>query len=576
MSESKTFNLGLVMAGAISAGAYTAGVIDFLIEALDAWQAAKDRGEPGVPRHNVCVRVVSGASAGGMTAAMLASLAGREIEHVRSLEPQGDPDNPLYNAWVRRIDLHRLLALNDLDGGAPLHSLLDATALDDIGREAFTVLRPRSQPRKYFCEGLKVMLSVANLRGVPYRIRFAGTDDGHGIMLHKDFVQFIVDPSGEPDFGYVLRSDDINPESWQKLMLAALASGAFPLGLRPRLLDRKAGEYAKWRWTFPPLESGQMVDRDGDGKPDEDEVRPSWELEPESDYRFCCLDGGLMDNEPLELARRELIARVGPTSHKGDKAHWAVVMVDPFPEPPAFDPTYDRPEGEMLDPLRVMWQMFVGLRNQARFKVDELLLANQDNVYSRYMIAPVRHEHRGHEWERAVPASACGGMGAFGGFLDRAFRDHDYQLGRRNAQQFLRRHFVVWENNPIVQDWAMSADAEPYFVRKPDDSYETDRGPDGAERRLLPVIPLMPHLRQEIPSPPWPQYDRGKLEDLRPKLRKRLVRIASAFMAQRGVPWYTRYATMALVRLKADSFTDRILRGVDAALVRHKQLQPHT
>ena len=35
------FEIGLVMAGAISAGTYTAGVIDFLIEALDEWESAK-------------------------------------------------------------------------------------------------------------------------------------------------------------------------------------------------------------------------------------------------------------------------------------------------------------------------------------------------------------------------------------------------------------------------------------------------------------------------------------------------------------------------------------------------------
>ena len=31
------FEIGLVMAGAVSAGAYTAGVVDFLIRALDQW-----------------------------------------------------------------------------------------------------------------------------------------------------------------------------------------------------------------------------------------------------------------------------------------------------------------------------------------------------------------------------------------------------------------------------------------------------------------------------------------------------------------------------------------------------------
>ncbi|MDT4332728.1 hypothetical protein ACQE3D_00135 [Methylomonas sp. MS20] len=35
----KTFELGLAGADAISAGSYTFGVIDFLIQALDAWYA---------------------------------------------------------------------------------------------------------------------------------------------------------------------------------------------------------------------------------------------------------------------------------------------------------------------------------------------------------------------------------------------------------------------------------------------------------------------------------------------------------------------------------------------------------
>jgi len=37
----KEFQIGLTMSGAISAGAYTAGVIDFLAEALDAWEDAR-------------------------------------------------------------------------------------------------------------------------------------------------------------------------------------------------------------------------------------------------------------------------------------------------------------------------------------------------------------------------------------------------------------------------------------------------------------------------------------------------------------------------------------------------------
>ncbi len=41
MREQKTLHLGICMAGAISAGAYTAGVIDYLLESLENWEKAK-------------------------------------------------------------------------------------------------------------------------------------------------------------------------------------------------------------------------------------------------------------------------------------------------------------------------------------------------------------------------------------------------------------------------------------------------------------------------------------------------------------------------------------------------------
>ncbi|SAL85170.1 hypothetical protein AWB68_07588 [Caballeronia choica] len=66
-----TFEIGIVLAGAISAGAYSSGVVDFLIEALDAWEAAKEaerktgrpQNEWSVPPHDVVLRVFAGASA---------------------------------------------------------------------------------------------------------------------------------------------------------------------------------------------------------------------------------------------------------------------------------------------------------------------------------------------------------------------------------------------------------------------------------------------------------------------------------------------------------------------------------
>jgi len=76
------FKIGINMAGAISAGAYSAGVLDFLTEALDEWYKAKARGEL-VPSHDIPIEVISGASAGGMCAAISAVLLHEDFDHIR-------------------------------------------------------------------------------------------------------------------------------------------------------------------------------------------------------------------------------------------------------------------------------------------------------------------------------------------------------------------------------------------------------------------------------------------------------------------------------------------------------------
>ena len=56
----KSFRIGLCMAGAISAGAYTAGVMDYLIEAMEEWQRRKDNNVPNTPSHIVDIPVIGG------------------------------------------------------------------------------------------------------------------------------------------------------------------------------------------------------------------------------------------------------------------------------------------------------------------------------------------------------------------------------------------------------------------------------------------------------------------------------------------------------------------------------------
>src|SRR5579864_8877303 len=115
------FKLGINMAGAVSAGAYTAGVLDFLMEALEEWYAAKASANTAVPMHDISIDVFSGASAGGMCAAIAAVMVQGSFEHIRNpADPSiKDTTNKFYESWVNKIDIEPLLQDNDLANGEP-------------------------------------------------------------------------------------------------------------------------------------------------------------------------------------------------------------------------------------------------------------------------------------------------------------------------------------------------------------------------------------------------------------------------------------------------------------------------
>ena len=77
----RCFRLGIVLNGTVSAGAWTAGALDGLIEVVGAWEAAKAAGEPGIPDHRIRVEVLGGASGGGVCAAIFARAASPASPH---------------------------------------------------------------------------------------------------------------------------------------------------------------------------------------------------------------------------------------------------------------------------------------------------------------------------------------------------------------------------------------------------------------------------------------------------------------------------------------------------------------
>jgi len=525
MSE-KPFELGLVGAGAISAGAYTAGVIDFLIQALDAWYDSKGKNN-NAPPHDIKISVFSGASAGAITAALAAGYIGSNQNPITTQE-EGDSEagrqNNLFESWVNRIDIKRLLETKDLEKGNNVLSLLDSSVLLEIANSGLDV-EPRQKRRPYIPDNFELLLTVTNLRGVPYEFELIGDQSkNYDMTMHADYVHFRINDSGNgwlPD-RVLMRWGEFGESSpiKEKLKLSALASGAFPVGLAPRILFHSIapktdfGDYYSSRtWPIPTPESKnphQCITMES--------IQACWgQAEKPFIYDFQCVDGGVMNNEPLELARRILADGAARNERSGALANKAILLIDPFPNYSPFELKYQ----PATDLFNIVFKLFDALKNQARFKPDELELAGDPDVYSRFMIAPKRDGSNGETYP-----IACGLIGGFGGFLSRKFRTHDFFLGRRNTQKFIRDHLVLPENNPLFDDW--NQDMRKYYCVKTDDGQPKLK--DGL--RLLPIIPLVDSVSESCVEPKWPLYTYDELNILTNQIESRVNIVFDRLVAQ--------------------------------------------
>jgi hypothetical protein len=548
-STAPPFELGVVLAGAVSAGAYTSGVMDFLLEALQAWEDTWARGEQ-VPPHTVRLRVVAGASAGGMTAAITAAALGEQIPRAPRDPAEGLSGNRFYRAWVQQIDARRLLGLDDLaDPAAPATSLLDSSVLDDICTQALGGMTGHVIDRPFVADPLELILTVANLQGVPYKIRFTGAANrGHAIVLHADHTRFLRSRTS-PDRAGTWWLDPANGghEGWRRLGEAALATGAFPLGLVPRYLKRPRGDYDSLRWRIP----GQGAA----GEPcyNEEHIPPDWPVSAgdNGEYPFLAVDGGLIDNEPLELARRALAGEERCNPRTPERVHRSVLLVDPF-SAAAWEGTV--PEPRSYDLVEVFKLMFGTLVEQARFKPEELTLAQNENVYSRFMLTPTRSLGDG----QAPHPIASGMLGGFGGFLSERFRNHDFHLGRRNCQRFLQRYFVLpleaARQNPVFADTSEATFQRYSFTKNGKDYY--------------PILPLCGSAASEIWRTPWASLamlDR-EVQEIETLLTRRLQAVLARICERRVESRLLATGLKTFIRFKRKDWAGAMMNGVRKGL----------
>lgn len=440
------------MAGAISAGAYTAGVLDFLTEAVDEWYKAKGRGE-AVPSHDISIEVMSGASAGGMCAAISSVMLQENFEHIHDTGKTGS-SNRFYESWVNRIDIRELLKTDDLKNTQPVTSLLDSTIINNIASYALTPGTPLSPPRPYVSPDLTLYLSLTNLRGTPYSLNGAAPGSiEETTFFFGDRIRFEpFDPHQTIDMSRTTNMLDFTRSGaaggWDVLQAAAMATGAFPVFLAPRILNRRLSEYT------PPMWESVTAANTGTPPP----IGPSFPPGTPDPLATLNVDGGVTNNDPFNYAHDHLAKLDPPVLDNrapiaAIDADRAVINIAPFPTTTKFDINYQ--PAQFTGIFAILGSLFSALVSQARFFGESLDQVMNGATFNRFVIAPSDHalavEHKDTAPDAQPPALQCATLGAFGGFFERGFRAHDYALGRRNCQKFLRDSFVVPTDNLIMK-----------------------------------------------------------------------------------------------------------------------------
>jgi len=231
----------------------------------------------------------------------------------------------------------------------------------------------------------------------------------------------------------------------ERLKNAAIITGAFPFGLAPRKVEMERELLENIPFSVSELK--QLDDNDTSKKIQQVKNPPSWENEF-FDYTLVCVNGGMTNNEPFEIPR-QLLLKKGRSCQNMPReavlADRAIIMIDPFPDKDIFEEDFKQPKN-LIDLTR---QVLKVLLNQPLFKIEDMELAQENDVFSRFLIIPTRHDDYQNN------SIACGSLGAFGGFFSKEFREHDFMLGRYNCRRFLLYHFglpeEVAETNPVFK-----------------------------------------------------------------------------------------------------------------------------
>lgn len=470
--------LAITVSGAVSLGSYEAGVLYEVLYAV----GQHNQNPQTIEDEKIYVDVLTGASAGGMSVALVAS------KLLYDADALSDPyRNTLYQAWVLDIDVDALLTFQkDEPSDCSIFSsdLIQTIAKRYLSARYENGIIPskKTHPAIGPDRSLRIGLALSNLNGVDYGRK---TLDG-GEFIYSRF---------QDEYCRTIGLSDDNEAAWQPIQQAAVACGAFPFAFRPQNLQRMRAEFA-----------------------DPDLVTDNLGPDP---LTFTYTDGGVFQNEPLGLAKN-FVDRIDNHLNSDSRAY---LFVCPDPKNSNADRNFDAKLGN----FRTMFStLALALLYESRFQdwiraeeVNEQInvfntRANQlhalvkSGVLTAQVVSPVtsvllkqllaadsdladaRTQLRTQfaaEYGELVNAIGVGQDGAdawidsilvlelaadlhekdemyiytvtagdhelagaqllaFLGFFDQDYRQHDYDIGRTKAQQLLTSS-IGRENGPL-------------------------------------------------------------------------------------------------------------------------------
>ncbi|MEX1182927.1 MAG: patatin-like phospholipase family protein [Gemmatimonadota bacterium] len=493
MTDAPPDRLALVLSGAVSLGSFEAGVLDELLYTLE--HLANNGGRRWT------IDVITGASAGSMTAALVA----RALLHDFRLREQ------LHTAWVERIDIRALTT------AIPPAALLCSTPIDEIAHDCIGGppaggSRPAIAP-----ETLYLSFTLSNMNGVDFELHA-------NLRQNARFTSTFF--AEHRRFALTSASDDV---VWDRVRQAAVCSGNFPIAFLPRMMAS-----------------------------DPDAVLGMAGLMP---AEYCYVDGGLFNNEPI----REAVQLAALADDGAVAATRKFLLVDATLNRSIADAAFDETQplariaarlvGSILgerganDWLRAQrvnneigWRdtfftHLVGMvRDTAVGDVDRLIAAldaaGLQVIDDKRAVFPERYPDpraallSGLARTREVHAALFDGLGdgraqvlvrvlfllnsiaglqkktlldldmiyaepgetagdklfSFGGFFNREWREHDYRVGRRKALQLLPQ---ILGFSPADVPSERGPHGEDLYMSNGDYTHVTMKDADRRQREIL-------------------------------------------------------------------------------------------